>query len=79
MKDAERSIMDNEVLIDKLGRELRYTQEVVMGELAGWTSWRAGFGKEEIKRFVRGNVVRERERLRGMERVLRGLKEGKNI
>lgn len=79
MKDAERSIMDNEVLIDKLGRELRYTQEVVMGELAGWTSWRAGFGKEEIKRFVRGSVVRERERLRGMERVLRGLKEGKNI
>jgi len=78
MKDAERSIMDNEVLIDKLGRELRYTQEGVMGELAGWTSWRAGFGKEEIKRLVRGSVIRERERLRGMERVLRGLKEARS-
>ena len=78
MKDAERKIMENEVDIDRMGRELRYTQEVVMGELAGWTSWRAGFGKEEIKRFVRGNVVRERERLRGMERALRGLREGKS-
>ena len=79
MKIAERKIMENEVDIDRMGRELRYTQEVVVGDLAGWTSWRSGFGKEEIKRFVKGSVVRERERLRGMQRVLRGLKEGKNM
>ena len=77
VRESERKAMENEIEIDRVGRELRYTQEVVMGELAGWTGWRGGFGREEIRRFVRGAVVGERERLKGMERVLRGLKEGR--
>lgn len=77
MADSERKIMDGEVEVDRLGRELRYTQEVVLGELAGWTTWRENWGRQEIKRLVRGSVVKERERLRGMQRVLRNLKEGR--
>jgi ankyrin repeat protein len=77
MQDSERKIMEAEVEVDRLGRELRYTQEVVLGELAGWTSWREEWGRQEIKRLVRGSVVKEREKLRGMQRVLRNLKEGR--
>ena len=76
VREAERRIVEAEADIARKGRTLRYTQEVVLGELAGWTSWRSGFGREEVKRLVRGQVVRERERLKGMERVLRGLKQG---
>ena len=77
MKDSNRKIIEGEVDISKLGRELRYTQEIVVGELAGWTSWRSGYGKEEIKRYVKHTVVKERERLRGMQRTLEALKEGR--
>ncbi len=79
MQDSERKAMENELEIDKLGRELRYTQEVVVGDLAGWTSWRAGYGKYEIKKYVKGTVVKERERLKGMQRILRNLKEGRQL
>jgi ankyrin repeat protein len=76
MRDAEKRIVECEEMIEDKGKQLRYTQEVVMGEVAGWTGWRGEYGREEVKRLVRGTVVRERERLRGMQRVLRTLKEG---
>ena len=59
-----------------LGRELRYSQEIVVGELAGWNDWREDWGREEMRRLARAVVVRERERLKGMQRVLRVLKGG---
>jgi len=62
--------------VERMGKELRYSQEIVVGELAGWNDWREGWGREEMKRLVRGVVVRERERLRGMQRTLRTLKGG---
>ena len=76
MKEAEARIVEAEEEMDSKGRMLRYTQEVVLGELAGWTSWKGEFGREEVRRLVRGVVVRERERLRGLERVLRGVRGG---
>jgi len=75
-KDTEGKIVQGESEVDRLGRELRYTQEVVVSELAGWTTWREEWGKEEVKRLARGMVVRERERLKGMERAFRALREG---
>lgn len=78
MRDAETRIIEAEEEIDVKGRLLRYTQEVVLGELAGWTSWKSGYGGEEVRRLVRGTVVRERERLKSMQRVLRGLQEGRS-
>ncbi|KAJ9646291.1 uncharacterized protein PV06_02102 [Exophiala oligosperma] len=74
-RDVEKKIAKNEIEVDMLGRELRYTQEVVVSELAGWTTWRESWGKEEVKRLASAMVVRERERLNGMQRALRALKE----
>ncbi|OQU96804.1 Ankyrin repeat-containing protein [Cladophialophora immunda] len=74
VKDTEKKILERGLEIDKLGRELRYSQEVVVGELAGWTTWRQEWGRAEMKRLARGIVVREQERLRGMQRILRALK-----
>ena len=77
IKDAEKRIIEGEIEIQARGKELRYTNEVVVGELAGWTTWKGELGKEEVKRYVKGMVIKERERLKGMQRVLRSLKEGR--
>ncbi|EXJ85902.1 hypothetical protein A1O1_06271 [Capronia coronata CBS 617.96] len=74
-KDTEKKIVQAGLDIERLGKELRYTQEVVVGELAGWTTWREEWGRDEIKRLARNVVVKERERLKCMQRALRALKE----
>jgi hypothetical protein len=56
-----------------LGKELRYTQQVVASELAGWQEWRAREARRAVRDLVRGMVVRERARLEGMERAARRL------
>jgi small subunit ribosomal protein S11 len=73
LKETEKKISRAEADADRLGRELRYTQEVVVGELAGWTTWREEWAKEEIRRLARNTVVRERERLKCMRRAIRAL------
>lgn len=75
MRDTERQVLDAEVEIETKGKELRYTQEVVLGELAGWTSWRERWGRNEIRRFAGATLVREKERLRNMQRVLTNLQK----
>lgn len=75
MKDSERKIAEGEQEIVQLGKELRYSQEVVLSELAGWTEWREKFGKEAVRAFVRGMVVKEKERYKGLQRCLRKLRE----
>jgi len=75
MRDTERQIEEAETEIETKGKELRYTQEVVLGELAGWTSWREQWGKNEIRRFAGATVVKERERLKNMQRVLDNLRK----
>lgn len=54
-----------------MGRELRYTQQVVAGELAGWQEWRAKTLRRAVRDLVEGMVVVERERLKGMMRAMR--------
>lgn len=78
MKDTESKIAQSERDVERMSRELRWTTEVVVGELAGWTAWREDVGRETVKRFVRGMVVREKERGKGLERCLRALREAKN-
>ncbi|KAL8663575.1 MAG: hypothetical protein Q9202_003763 [Teloschistes flavicans] len=56
-----------------LGSELAYTQQTVAGELAGWQEGHARMGRRAVRRLVEGQVVRERERLEGMRRAVRGL------
>ncbi|KAK5054431.1 hypothetical protein LTR84_001321 [Exophiala bonariae] len=76
MKDMEKKILQGQTEIERLGKQLRYTHEVVVGELAGWTTWREEWGKEEIRRLAKNIVVKEKERLKSMQRALRVLREG---
>jgi len=78
MKDTENKIADGERDMERMSRELRWTTEVVVGELAGWTAWREKVGREAVSRFVRGMVVKEKERGKGLERCLRALREAKH-
>lgn len=77
MKDTEAKIGQGEREVERLSRELRWTSEVVVGELAGWTAWRETVGREAVKRFARDMVVKEKERGKRLERCLRALREAK--
>lgn len=57
-----------------LARELRYTQQTVAGELAGWQDLHDKMGRKAVRDFARGMVVHERMRLEGMMRALRQVK-----
>lgn len=59
---------------DELSKELRYTQQVVAGELAGWQELHEKMGRRAVKELVRGMVVLEKTRLEGMRRALRKLR-----
>ena len=62
-----------------VGSELRYTQQTVASELAGWQELHAKLGKRAVKTFARQMIVREKDRLERMKRAVRGvveLKEG---
>jgi Vacuolar sorting protein 9 (VPS9) domain/Ankyrin repeats (many copies) len=78
MKDTESKIVQGERDVERMSRELRWTAEVVVGELAGWTAWREKVGREAVKRYVGCMVVKEKERAKGLERCLRTLREAKN-
>ncbi|PHH92187.1 hypothetical protein CDD83_8476 [Cordyceps sp. RAO-2017] len=57
-------------------RELRYTQQTVAAELAGWQDMHEKMGKRAMREFARGMVVQERVRLGGMMRALRRVRRG---
>lgn len=57
-----------------VGSELRYTQQTVAGELAGWQDLHAKLGKRAIRALAERMVVKEKDRLEGMTRAVRGLK-----
>ncbi|KAK3080042.1 hypothetical protein LTS18_003271 [Coniosporium uncinatum] len=59
--------------LEALGRELRYTQGVVAGELAMWQEERVRSGRRAVREFARRMVVGERARLEGMRRAVRGV------
>ncbi len=78
MKETEAKIAQGEKDGERMSRELRWTTEVVVGELAGWTAWRERVGREAVKRFVTEMVVKEKERGKGLERCLRALRAAKH-
>lgn len=51
--------------------ELRYTQQVVAGELAGWQDLHAKMGKRAIRSLAERMIIREKDRLAGMRRAMR--------
>jgi hypothetical protein len=61
---------------EELGRELRYTQQVVAGELAGWQDLHEKMGRRAIRELARGMLIKEKTTLEGMKRAIRRLKKG---
>lgn len=70
-RERQEVIRKEEDEKEGLGRELRYTQQVVAGELAGWQEWRAKTARRAVRELAVGMVVLERERLEGMKRAMR--------
>ncbi|KAL6239772.1 hypothetical protein BDW75DRAFT_197341 [Aspergillus navahoensis] len=75
LRDLQEKITNSENQIARLSREITWNKDVVVGELAGWTSWRERIGREAIKDLVRSTLVREKERRRRLERCLRSVRE----
>lgn len=73
-REKEERVRKGEEERVELEKELRYTQQVVASELAGWQEWRVKTARRAVRDLVRGMVVRERARLEGMERALRRLR-----
>lgn len=78
VRDLEKKIQESEFESDRLGREISWNKDVVVGELAGWTTWREKVGREAIRAFVKNTLVREKERGKRMERCLRSVREMKS-
>ncbi|TDZ22146.1 UPF0507 protein [Colletotrichum orbiculare MAFF 240422] len=76
-EEREEKARQSQEQVDDLGRELRYHQQVVAGELAGWQDLHEKMGRRAIKEFAKGMMIQERLRLDGMMRALRRLREGK--
>lgn len=72
-REKEEKLKKAEEEREDLGRELRYTQQVVASELAGWQEWRAKTARRAVKDLARNMVVQERARLESMKRALRRL------
>ena len=62
--------------LESLGCELRYTQQTVASELAGWQEEHVRVGRGILRRLARETIVRERARLEGMRRALRECGKG---
>ena len=56
-----------------MGCELRYTQQTIAGELAGWQELHAKMGKRAIRALAERMAVREKDRLEAMKRAVRGV------
>lgn len=66
-----KALMEKETL----GSELRYTQQTVAAELAGWQEEHVRLGRQMLRDLAKGMVVKEKARLEGMRRALRELRK----
>jgi hypothetical protein len=75
-EEREEKARRSEGEAERLSRELRYAQQTVAGELAGWRDMHERMGRRAIRELARGMVICERIRLDGMQRALRIVREG---
>ena len=73
--DKEAKARRARELVDSLGKELRYSQQVVASELAGWQEMHVRMSRRAMGEFARNMLVLERSRLAGVERALRRIRE----
>ncbi|KAF3481503.1 uncharacterized protein GIQ15_04262 [Arthroderma uncinatum] len=71
IREQENKISMLTAEIDEVRKEISWNKDVVVGELAGWSSWREETGRQAIRNFVKTTLVREKERGKRMERCLR--------
>lgn len=77
--EAQEKAEKSRVELRTVGCELRYTQQTIAGELAGWQELHAKMGKRAIRALAERMVVREKDRLEGMKRAARGVIELKRV
>ena len=77
-RDAQEKMDKCKDELEILGRELRYTQQIVAGELASWQENRVEIGRKALKELASSMVVVERARLESMKRAIRDLGIGKS-
>ncbi|KAH8727608.1 hypothetical protein GQ44DRAFT_757983 [Phaeosphaeriaceae sp. PMI808] len=70
-RDAQDKMDRSKLELADLGRELRYTQQVVASELASWQENRVEMGRRALKDLARKMVVMEKARLESMQRAIR--------
>ncbi len=75
-RDAAEKVDKTKRELETLGKELRYTQQTVVGELAAWQEERAKMARTAVRDLARRIVVAEKSRLEGMRRAMRRLREG---
>lgn len=75
--EAREKVVKARGELESLGCELRYTQQTVAGELAGWQEEHVRLGRGMLRRLARECVVKERGRLEGMKRALREIRKAK--
>ncbi|KAI1817861.1 hypothetical protein GGS20DRAFT_458951 [Poronia punctata] len=75
-EDREDKARRDQIRVNGLSKELRYTQQTVASELAGWQDMHERMGRQAIKDFARDMLILERERLQGIKRALRKLQDG---
>ncbi|KAM3472976.1 hypothetical protein MY8738_008605 [Beauveria namnaoensis] len=56
-----------------MARELRYTQQTVAAEMAGWQNMHDTMVRRALREYGRGMLLQERMRLDGMTRALRAI------
>ncbi|KAJ5249056.1 hypothetical protein N7468_000507 [Penicillium chermesinum] len=77
VRDLERKISDGEIASNRVAKEVSWNKDVVVSELAGWTTWRERVGRDAIRAFVKDTLIREKERGKRMERCLHSVREMK--
>ena len=77
--EAQEKAKKSREELRSVGCELRYTQQTIAGELAGWQELHAKMGKRAIRALAERMVVREKDRLEGMKRAVRGVIELKRV
>ena len=73
-EEAAGGVASMEQDLIKTGKELKYTQGVVAGELSAFQAEHAEKARNAIRKFVERQVEVEKARLRGMERALHMIK-----
>ncbi|KAK3394659.1 hypothetical protein B0H63DRAFT_426587 [Podospora didyma] len=74
-EEREEKARRQEIEAELLSKELRYTQQTVAGELAGWRDMHEKMGRKAIKDLAKGMLTAEKVRLDGLQRALRKINE----